>query len=130
MKPKTVLVVDDNIDNRTIFRVVLAHAGYRVAEAENGRIGLDHVAKEKPDAIVLDLMMPVLGGWDMNRALKADPELEDIPVIVVTAHGSEVPREQIEEAAVSDFLEKPVPPRVLVDVVHRHIGPPPATDAA
>ena len=80
-----VLVVDDDDDFRLVVRKQLERAGYRVVEARDGAAGL-HVAREAlPDVITMDLMMPGMNGWELLQQLTADPQLNEIPVIVVSA---------------------------------------------
>jgi CheY-like chemotaxis protein len=79
------LVVEDNEPTRTLLRRALEEAGWTVAEAENGAVGLERVAQEKPDLILLDLMMPVMDGFDFMLGLRREEENVNIPVIVVTA---------------------------------------------
>ena len=79
------LVVDDDDDFRLVVRKQLERAGYRVVEARDGAAGL-HVAREAlPDVITIDLMMPGMNGWELLQQLTADPQLNEIPVIVVSA---------------------------------------------
>ena len=84
----TVLVVDDNADMRAYVRRHL-ETRYRVVEAVNGRIALEQARTLLPDLIISDVMMPELDGYGLCRALKADPELDFIPVILLTAKASE-----------------------------------------
>ncbi|MDX7952813.1 response regulator [Lichenihabitans sp. Uapishka_5] len=80
-----VLVIDDDADTRARMRSVLSRDGWRVAEAENGRDGLDKVAAARPHVILLDLTMPVMDGFDCFEALRAMPGCGNIPVVVLTA---------------------------------------------
>jgi CheY-like chemotaxis protein len=102
-----VLLVEDNDDLRTTMAFVLGRSGYDVDTAENGRKALDQLkAGPRPGAILLDLMMPVMDGWQFRRAQKDDPALADIPVIVLSAASR-----LSEEAAsldAADYLHKPV----------------------
>ena len=80
-----ILVVDDEDDLREVTAEALALEGYRVSTAPNGKVALEQVQVNRPDPIVLDLMMPVMSGWQFMEALRRDPELASIPVVVVTA---------------------------------------------
>ena len=79
-----ILVVDDDPDFLLVCRTVLQEAGYRVMEAVNGQIALQTMRKEKPDLILLDLMMPKKSGIVMFQELRKDPDMSNTPVIVVT----------------------------------------------
>ena len=81
-----VLVVDDDPNIRRLIVVALKRDGYSFVEASNGRDALDAMRNEHPDVVVLDLMMPVLSGWDVLRERSHDAELLKIPVIVVSAN--------------------------------------------
>lgn len=81
----TVLIVEDDQATREMMRRMLSKAGWRVDEAENGRQGLEHVAAQAPQLILLDLMMPELDGFEFARELREHPEWRHIPVVVVTA---------------------------------------------
>jgi CheY-like chemotaxis protein len=83
-----ILVVDDDPDCRDAVRTVLEGAGYRIAEAKDGREALAFVQKalEKPALLLLDLMMPTMDGWQLRGQLRSDPELAAIPIVIMTAH--------------------------------------------
>jgi CheY-like chemotaxis protein len=82
----SVLVVDDDPAIRRLIIAALKRDGYDFLEAPNGREALDLMRSSKPDVVVLDLMMPVLSGWDVLRERQSDPFLTSIPVIVVSAN--------------------------------------------
>jgi hypothetical protein len=79
------LVVDDKLENREVMRRVLENEGWRVSEAENGQLALDEVASEPPSLILLDLMMPVMDGFDFVLAMRRRDTAGEIPIVVVTA---------------------------------------------
>ena len=84
-----VLVVDDDPDIRDSLREVLEDEGYAVSCVSNGREALDYLKSKQPRpcVILLDLMMPVMDGWQFRREQKQDPEIADIPLVVITATG-------------------------------------------
>ena len=85
---RLILVVDDDVDIREVLREVLEQAGYAVAEAANGEQALKYLEKHpRPSAILLDLFMPVMDGWQFARRIESIPELTPVPIIVVTASG-------------------------------------------
>jgi CheY-like chemotaxis protein len=85
MAKKRVLVVDDELDMRIFVTTLLETSGYKPLSAEDGIQGLEMARKDKPSLIILDIMMPRESGITMYRELKSDPDLKDIPVIMVSA---------------------------------------------
>jgi CheY-like chemotaxis protein len=115
MPPRPVLVVDDDPDIRETLRFVLEDAGYRVYVAENGQDALEVLssAEPLPGLILLDLMMPIMSGDEMLKALKRVHALAEIPVTIVTASGAPMP------PLASGLLKKPVDLDLLLRVVAR-----------
>jgi CheY-like chemotaxis protein len=115
MPTRPVLVVDDDPDIRETLRFVLEDAGYPVYAAENGREALEVLASadQLPGLILLDLMMPVMSGDELLKALKAVKALAQIPVTVVTASGAPMP------PLASGLLQKPVDLDALLRMVAR-----------
>ena len=103
-----ILVVDDVATNRIVMKVKLTAACYSVDQAENGKDALKAARETKPDLILLDVMMPDMSGLDVCRALKADPETADIPVVLITALTDRTAKMDGLEAGADDFLTKPV----------------------
>ncbi len=104
----TILIVDDDPYNVHYLKYELEALGYKTISATNGREALDQVATEAPDLILLDVMMPVLDGWQVCRTLKADDETRLIPIIMMTALDATEDRVQGIKAGADDFLTKPV----------------------
>ena len=121
---KTVLIVEDNEDNRLIYSQYLAHGGFRVLEATNGAEGVDVARRERPDIVLMDISMPVMDGLTATRALKADEELRSIPVIALTAHAMATDEVMAREAGCDGYISKPVMPKDVRAEVERWIGPP------
>ncbi len=103
-----ILVVDDVATNRIVMKVKLAAACYAVDQAENGAEALRAARETKPDLILLDIMMPDMSGVDVCRALKADPNTVNIPVVLITALSDHDAKMDGLEAGADDFLTKPV----------------------
>ena len=118
MVPRPVLVVDDDPDIRETLRFVLEDAGYPVYSAENGKEALSILSSvaRLPGLILLDLMMPVMSGDEMLKALKSVHALAEIPVTIVTASGAPMP------PLASGLLKKPVDLDVLLRIVERSCG--------
>lgn len=111
-----VLVVDDDASIRRLLVAALKREGYSLIEASNGREALDCMRAARPDVVLLDLMMPVLSGWDVLRERKEDDELRRIPVIVVSANREPELAAAI-TAGVCAFLPKPFDINVLSALV-------------
>lgn len=109
-----ILVVEDEADIRELLRYNLAQEGFAVEEAADGSEALDRVARRAPDLVVLDLMLPRLSGLELCRRLRANPETARLPIIVVTAKGSEVDRVLGLEMGADDYVVKPFSPREVV----------------
>ena len=85
MAAATILLVEDNPDNRAIYGTILRHFGYTVAEAETGEDGVRMAREIHPALILMDVAMPGMDGWEATRILKGDPDTAAIPVIALTA---------------------------------------------
>lgn len=117
----TILLVEDNADNRDIYRTVLEHFGYDVIEAHDGEMGIRLARERGPDLILMDISIPKIDGWEATRILKADPETAGIPVIALTAHALTSDRERAKEIGCDGYLAKPVEPRRVLEEVRRHL---------
>ena len=120
--PKTVLLVEDNEDNRTVYRTILEHFGYQVTEARNGEDGVRMAREEHPDLILMDISIPLIDGWEATRMLKGDPATSDIPIIALTAHALATDRAKAQEVGCDGYLAKPCEPRRVVAEVEKFIG--------
>ena len=122
---KTVLLVEDNEDNRTVYRTILEHFGYEVIEARNGEDGVRMAREDHPDLILMDISIPLIDGWEATKILKGDPATSDIPIIALTAHALATDRAKAQEVGCDGYLAKPVEPRVVLEEVRRFLGPEP-----
>ena len=119
---KTVLLVEDNEDNRIIYATALRYAGYEVLEAITGTEGVHRTRTQQPDLVLMDISVPELDGWEATAIIKADPSTRHIPVIAVTAHALPGDQERSMEAGCDGYLAKPIPPAVLLAEVDRRFG--------
>ncbi|MFZ3018450.1 MAG: response regulator [Gallionella sp.] len=103
----TILVVDDSAPNVKLLRLILGAAGYRVFDAYSGPDALEILHREKPDAMLLDVRMPGMSGYDVCRQIRQDPEFASLPVIMVTALSLAEERITGIEAGATDFISKP-----------------------
>lgn len=124
MQMKTILVVDDEPDQREIYRAVLRHAGYRVLEAGDAVEGVRLATRELPDLILLDIALPLVDGWQTVRLLKQDTRTAAIPVCAISARVlAEEQRYRVAEAGFECYLLKPIEPRHVLREVADRIGP-------
>jgi len=107
-KTPTVLVVDDNPQNLELLQVYLEDVDCRAVPARDGLEALKIIAKEPPDLILLDVMMPKMSGFEVCKRIKNDPKTSDIPVIMVTALNEFGDIERAIDSGTDDFLSKPV----------------------
>ncbi|HBX70361.1 MAG TPA: two-component system response regulator [Chloroflexi bacterium] len=114
-----ILLVEDNFDNSTLVRLLLERNGFQVNAAENGAQGMLIAQKDKPNLILLDLDMPVMDGWTFIREFKADPDLREIPIVVVTAHLLPGERNLVIEAGCAGYVSKPFKVSDLLAEVRR-----------
>jgi len=117
--PKKILIVDDDPDFVEAVTMILRPKKFEVVTAYNGKEGLEKVKAERPDLIVLDVMMPEKDGYAVCKELKSDPQWNRIPVLLLTGVVSHIPttrytQEMGMETEADDYLEKPVEPQVLV----------------
>ena len=119
---QTLLLVEDNEDNRTIYCTVLRHHGYEVIEAQDGVRAVELARSEHPDLILMDISIPRMDGWEATRILRGDPRTQAIPIIALTAHALASDREKAMEVGCDGYLAKPCEPRAVVAVVERFLG--------
>ena len=122
MSSKTILVVEDNPDNREIMSVVLRHRGYEVMEAEDAETALALVGRQKPDLVLMDISLPRMDGFEATARLRALPHTAHVPVIAVSAHAFLQERRKAREMGFDSYLTKPVAPSRIVEEVDRLLG--------
>ena len=121
--PKKILIVEDEANIRELLRLYLEREGYTVIEAENGVEGIKQWKSEKPDMILLDVMMPVMDGWTVCKEIRAE---SDVPIIMITAKGETADRVSGLEMGADDYIVKPLEmPEVIARVraVFRRMAP-------
>ena len=121
--PKKILIVEDEANIRELLRLYLEREGYAVIEAENGVEGIKQWKSEKPDMILLDVMMPVMDGWAVCKEIRAE---SDVPIIMLTAKGETADRVSGLEMGADDYIVKPLEmPEVIARVraVFRRMAP-------
>jgi two-component system response regulator VicR len=117
---KKVVCVEDEPEIIDLIRLILGRKGFDLTGATGGLEGLDTIRRVKPDLVLLDLMMPDMDGWEVYQQMKADPELKNIPVIVVTAKAQSIDKILgLHIAKVDDYVTKPFGPQELLQSVER-----------
>lgn len=117
----TVLVVEDDPDIREILRLTLEDAGYQVIQAENGIDGLEAARQHEPDAILMDMSMPLMDGCQSTRRIRQNPRLSRIPIIACTAYNRWEWRGKALLAGCTDFLTKPVDADKLLEMLSHYL---------
>ena len=123
-----ILIIDDDIDLVEAMRLTLEKEGYEVVDAQDGKKGLEKIAREKPDLILLDVMMETQDeGFHIAYQIRNNPQMSDLPIIILTAVGQEtgfsLDKDKDEDfLPVNEFLEKPVNPDFLLEKIRTALG--------
>lgn len=113
MNQPTILIVEDSALNRKLVETVLKPHGYRVVAAENGQAGVDIALREKPDLILMDVMMPVMNGYDATQLIKSNHDTARIPIIALTASAIPHERDRALAAGCDGYISKPIDTRAF-----------------
>ena len=120
---KLIVCIEDEPEMIDLVKLILRRADFKFVGAVGGREGLRTVQTLKPDLVLLDLMMPDVDGWEVYRQMKADEELSQIPVIVITAKAQSIDRVLgLHIAKVDDYITKPFGPHELLESVNSILG--------
>jgi DNA-binding response OmpR family regulator len=119
--PFRVLLVDDDPVIVRLLEVNFRLEDFHVRTASNGEEALEKAVEERPDAVVLDVMMPGLDGWEVCARLREDPSLADVPVIFLSARAQDDDRSHGYALGVVEYVTKPFDPAELIEVVRRHL---------
>jgi len=123
VKLKRILCIEDESEMIDLIRLILGRRGFDVIGATGGVEGLELIRQEKPDLILLDLMMPDMDGWEVYQQMKADEVTREIPVIVVTAKAQSIDKVLgLHIAKVDDYIAKPFSPQELLNSVEKVLG--------
>ena len=118
----TILLVEDNEDNRDVLARRLRRSGHEVLVAEDGAQGLSMANNRGPDLILMDLDLPQIDGWEVARRLKASPETARIPIVALTAHAMGPDRKHALDAGCDDYMSKPVDYPCLIRLIGTLLG--------
>ena len=119
MAGELILIVEDNEKNRKLARDVLAHRGYRIAEAETGEEGVRLASELRPDLVLMDIQLPGMNGIEALARLRGDPTTRAIPVLAVTASAMTHDRQEIMAAGFDGYQTKPISVRPFVEAVEQ-----------
>lgn len=115
--PKTILVIDDSTTNVVLLQAVLNNKGYEIETSLSIKEAYNIIAKKRPQLILLDLLMPRINGFEFLKELKADSQLKDIPVVVVSALTDQETMNKTMELGATNFIKKPVDIQKLIEIV-------------
>jgi DNA-binding response OmpR family regulator len=108
-----IVVADDDVDVRMLVALKLRHSGYDVVDVGDGAAAVEACRNERPDLVVLDLMMPVMSGLEACRAIKAEPGLADVPVVLLTARAQNTDVDAGLSVGADAYVTKPFSPKEL-----------------
>jgi two-component system cell cycle response regulator DivK len=120
---KRILVVEDQEDNRQILRDLLGAAGFEMVEAHDGAAAHAMARATKPDLILMDIQLPLVDGYEATRRIKADPDLNSIPIIAVTSYALSGDEDKARAAGCNDYVAKPYSPRQLLAKIRTFLPP-------
>ena len=116
---KKILIIDDEPQLVDMIKIRLESNNFGVIAAYDGQEGLEKARKEKPDLIILDLMLPKIDGYKVCRMLKFDNEYKNIPIILVTSRSQESDKKMGEEVGADAYITKPFEPQVLLKSIKK-----------
>jgi two-component system cell cycle response regulator DivK len=119
----TILIIEDNEQNRYVATFLLRARGYQILHAENGAIGIDLAGRMRPNLILLDIQLPGMDGYTVAGILKNDPALKHIPIVAITSYAMSGDREKIMATGVEGYLEKPINPETFASEIESFIRP-------
>ena len=118
---RKILVVEDQEDNRRILRDLLMSVDYEVIEAVTGDAGVTAAQTHRPDLILMDIQLPVLDGYEATRRIRANPDLQQTPIIVITSYALSGDDVKAFEAGCDAYMAKPFSPRKLLAKVREYV---------
>ena len=119
---KKILIADDRSEVVELVKATLEGEGYRTIDASDGKEALEKIGLERPDLVLLDIVMPKMDGFEVLSKLRGDPKTKDIPVIMLTAKGQKLDREKGIKLGASDYIIKPFSPSHLLDKIEELIA--------
>jgi two-component system, sensor histidine kinase and response regulator len=117
-----ILIVEDNPVNQKLIAFLLARANYSYEVAENGLVALERLRRSSFRLVLMDMMMPVMNGFDAVRAIRADSKLNHLPVVALTANALKGEDDKCKAAGCNDYIAKPYSKEQVLNCINRHIG--------
>ncbi len=117
-----ILIVDDSPTEVYVFRTILEKHGYTVSVAGDGEEGMERIREERPDLVLMDIVMPGLNGFQATRQLTRDPETSSIPIVIISTKGEESDRVWGLRQGAKDYLAKPVSEEQLIGKIRSLLG--------
>lgn len=121
---KTILLIEDNEQNRYLATFLLEHRGHKVIQAQDGSSGITMAVSQRPDLILLDIQLPGMDGHEVARSLRADRSFAGTPIVAVTSYAMVGDREKCLAAGCDGYIEKPINPDTFVAEIEAHLNPP------
>ncbi len=116
--PKKIVYIEDDLEMIYLIKMILERKGYEIVSVSDGLKGFETVEQEKPDLVMLDLMMPNIDGWDIYHQLKSNETTNSIPVIVISAKAQPIDKVLgLQIAKVNNYISKPFRPQELIDSI-------------
>jgi DNA-binding response OmpR family regulator len=119
---KKILIVDDQPSIAMVLEDILEDADYNIITAANGELGISKAKSEKPDLIIMDVMMPVKDGITAIRELRAIPDFQTIPIFILSAKGGTHDENLVNELKISGFLQKPFSPGIILEQIEKALS--------
>ncbi|ADR52069.1 Polar-differentiation response regulator DivK [Candidatus Liberibacter solanacearum] len=120
--PKKVMIVEDNELNMKLFRDLIETSGYMSIQTRSGLEALEIARQHKPDIIIMDIQLPEISGLEITKQIKEDNELQDIPVIAVTAFAMKGDEERIRKGGCEAYISKPISLSIFMETIKKYIG--------
>ena len=118
---RTILLIEDNEQNRYLATFLLEKAGYAVIPASDGKLGIELAARVQPMLILLDIQLPTMDGYAVAQALRSNPALKEIPIVAVTSYAMVGDREKALAAGCTGYMEKPINPETFVAEIESYL---------
>jgi CheY-like chemotaxis protein len=119
---RKILIADDEEDIKVIVQLFLESKGFEIVTAYDGLDAVDKAKSEQPDLVLLDVMMPVIDGFEVCKRLKADPVTADIPIVMLSASSQTESKKRASAAGAVDYISKPFDPDQLQKVIEGHLN--------
>lgn len=118
---KKILLVEDDAQNSYLMGFILEKSGYAVVTVGDGEAAVGAAASERPDLILMDMLLPKMSGYEATRAIKGDPDTADLTVVALTAYSMKGDRERILEAGCDGYISKPIDPETFVSQMEEYL---------